>query len=280
MSQDTQPLFILSSGRSGTQLWERVFAEVPGIEMNHEYLCTHIQPVAAKYMMGHASLDDVVETVRMLHGRAVAMSSARVWGDSSNKLSWIVPALEAVFPNAKYVYLVRDGRKVVSSFFHKLGDECYDDWSTAALARWHAAPDTVPEPPPEKRYWWMQPPVGSDKAVAFAEFDQFQRICYHWGEVNRVLLRDLAPIPDARKRQFRLEDLVADEAKARDLLDFVGVPFSDDLFDVIRRPHNVNVPKNFYLTDEQRAQLFAEAGDVMARFGYDATEEYTVRYGD
>lgn len=279
MSESTQPIFIVSSGRSGTQLWEKVFAPVADVDLNHEYLCTHIQPVACKYAMGHLGLDAVIAEVRRLHGAAVALSDKRVWGDSSNKLSWIVPAIDAVFPNAIYIHLVRDGRKVVSSFLNKLGDECYDDRSTAALARWHADPTGVLEPPPEKKYWWVLPKAGSDKAEAFAGYDQFRRICYHWGEVNRVLLRDLATVPDARKRLFRLEDLVASQDRARDFLDVFGVPLDAEMFASIQRPHNVNVPTDFGLTDAQRAVLMDEAGDMMARFGYESEPEYTVRYG-
>jgi len=45
-------------------------------------------------------------------------------------LSWLIPDLAALFPDAKFVHLVRDGRKVAGSYFRKLGAECYDDRST------------------------------------------------------------------------------------------------------------------------------------------------------
>ena len=76
------------------------------------------------------------ETARVIaetYGGAIRYSDAQHWGDSSNKLSWLIPDLAAAFPKARFVHLVRDGRKVASSYFHKLGAECYDDRSTAIL---------------------------------------------------------------------------------------------------------------------------------------------------
>ena len=71
--------------------------------------------------------------LRETFGAAMRTARAAHWGDSSNKLSWLIPDLAALFPEARFVHLVRDGRKVASSYFHKLGDECYDDRANAAL---------------------------------------------------------------------------------------------------------------------------------------------------
>ena len=67
------------------------------------------------------------------YGAAVRYCDRAYWGDSSNKLSWIIPELAQLLPDAKFVHLVRDGRKVAGSYFRKLGDECYDDRSNAAM---------------------------------------------------------------------------------------------------------------------------------------------------
>ena len=91
----------------------------------------------------------------------------------------------------KFIHLVRDGRKVVSSYFHKLGDECYDDKSVAVLQAWLDDPVLNPMPPPEKKYWWNIPKPGTPLSKVFRRYDQFQRICFHWAEVNRFILARL-----------------------------------------------------------------------------------------
>lgn len=97
--------------------------------------------------------------------------------------------------------------------------------------------------------------------------------------MNRWLLRDLAPIPAARKRCYRLEDLVVDPGLQTDFFRFLDIEPRPDLLRRFETPHNVNVPRDFPLMDDQRQALFGEAGDIMKHFGYDAREEYRVDYG-
>ncbi|MDT7041847.1 sulfotransferase [Candidatus Nitronereus thalassa] len=278
MSRDTKPFFIVSSGRSGTQLMEKVFGLYPQVEMHHEYLCTHVQPLAVRYYMGLISLDEVCQELSTYHGAAINYSTRGFWGDSSNKLSWLIEALDRLFPNAKFIYIVRDGRKVTSSFFHKLGHECYDDRSTNILQNHIDHPDQLSAPPPEKKYWWNLPPAGSAMAHEFRGFNQFQRICFHWGEVNRWIQRTLAPLGESRKRIYKLEELVSNPDAVEDMLSFLGLPIDQEIFSLIKHPHNVGTPIDRLLTDEQRLDLMTIAGDVMRQFGYDRTEEYRMEY--
>jgi hypothetical protein len=171
---------------------------------------------------------------------------------------------------------VRDGRKVASSYFHKLGAENYDDRSNAILQRWHDG--AGPVPPPEKPYWWPVPRRGDPMAGAFRGFDQFQRICWHWAEINRVALEELAALPQDRTLFIRLEDLTASPALVRELYAFLGLPFRDGDFAVFARPHNVNRPEDRLLDPRQAAQFDALAGAMMARLGYAGRPEYVVNY--
>ena len=278
MSEATRPFFIVGSGRSGTQMMERLLGRCADVEMHHEYLCTHVQPLAVRYYMGLTSLAEACEALAALHGAAVCLSPYRLWGDASNKLSWLIEPLDRLFPAARFVNLVRDGRKVTSSFFHKLAGECYDDVSTRALQAHVDDPAAHPAPPPEKRYWWCLPRPGTAAAAAFRSWDQFQRICFHWGEVNRVAAAAFARLGGERTRTYRLEDVVAERAVFDDFMAFLGVPADDAGFAMLSRPHNVNRPVDAPLTAAQREQLEAIAGDVMRTLGYDRRPEYRMVY--
>ena len=161
----------------------------------------------------------------------------RHWGDSSNKLSWLIPELAALLPQAKFVHLVRDGRKVAGSYFRKLGDECYDDRSTAILQAFIDDPARNPAPPPEKKYWWPLPrPIRSVDGCNFARFSQFERIAWHWAEINRVILDSLAALPAARTSFVRLEDLQQSAHAVRELFDFLNLPYRDEHGRDVRAP--------------------------------------------
>ncbi len=272
----TQPFFIVSSGRSGTAMLHKALSAVPGVEMHHEYAVQITQPLAVKRYLGAV---DGAETRNILDesfGAAIRHSQGTHWGDSSNKLSWLVSDLAALFADARFVHLVRDGRKVASSYFHKLGAENYDDRSNAILQDWYDGRGSAP--PPEKPYWWPVPRRGDPRADDFRRFDQFQRICWHWAEVNRVALEALATLPRQRTLFVRLEDLTASPSRLREMYAFLGLPFRDEDFAVFARPHNVNRPEDRLLDARQTRQFEAIAGAMMATLGYAGTPEYAVNY--
>jgi hypothetical protein len=271
-----RPFFIVSSGRSGTAMLHKALSAVAGVEMHHEYMVQITQPLAVRRYL---KLVDAEETARLIaetYGGAVRYSDAVHWGDSSNKLSWLIPDLAAAFPKACFVHLVRDGRKVVSSYFHKLGSECYDDRSTGILQAHYDG--NAAAPPPEKKYWWPLPRQGSADAARFRTFSQFERICWHWAEVNRLILKELSQLPAERTLFVRLEELRASPAEVRGLYEFLGLPYSGEAYGTFARPHNVNRPEDRLLDSVQRAQFDAVAGDMLARLGYADRPEYVVNY--
>ncbi len=83
----------------------------PGVEMHHEYAVQITQPLAVKRYLGLLDDGETQKLLRETFGAAVLHSRAGYWGDSSNKLSWLIPDLAALFPQARFVHLVRDGRK-------------------------------------------------------------------------------------------------------------------------------------------------------------------------
>jgi hypothetical protein len=271
------PFFIVSSGRSGTAMLQKALCAVPGVEMHHEYMIQITQPLGVKRYLGLIGEEECRHILAKTHGAALRYSEASHWGDSSNKLSWMVSDLAALFPEARFVHLVRDGRKVCSSYFHKLADECYDDRSTAILLG-HLDDFRVPAPPPEKKYWWPVPRNGTADAARFRDFSQFERICWHWSEINRVTLEALDAVPPERSLFLRLEDLRESPAAVAGLYDFLNLPYQDANFSVFARPHNVNRPEDRLLDSDQRDAFEAIAGGMQARLGYADRPEYVVNY--
>lgn len=278
MSDVTQPFFIVSSGRSGTAMLHKALSANPGVEMHHEYMVQVTQPLAVRRYLGLIDGSETARLVRESYGAAIGYSDASHWGDSSNKLSWIIPELAALLPTAKFVHLVRDGRKVAGSYFRKLGDECYDDRSTRILQAHYDNPQHTPAPPPEKKYWWPVPRRDAPDARAFRGYSQFERICWHWAEINRVIVDELAKLPRERHLYVQLEDLHASPRAVQGLYDFLNLPYRDDAFAVFVRPHNVNKPEDRLLDANESARFDAIAGHMMRSLGYAGRAEYVVNY--
>lgn len=279
MSDYPIPMFIIGSGRCGTRTMFKMLSGVPDLEIYHEFVCTHVQKLACLYYMEVINKNEVKAELHGLHGAGIAYSDARIWIDASNKLSWLIEPLMEMYPNARFLALVRDGRKVASSFFYKLAPEMYDDRSTRILTNWLADSENLPPPPPEKKYWWNIPRPGQPFYEEFRDFDQFQRVCYHWSEVNRVILQDLERyVPLNQKIIIKLEDLTTNLEVLHQVLDFIGIEFDFDYVEFLKTPQNVFFPIDFQLTDSQLAQFHDIAWPMMKTLDYENENAYTVRY--
>jgi Sulfotransferase family len=272
------PFFVVSSGRSGTAMLVKALSADKAITIEHEYMVHLVQPLAVRRYAALANEEEARRVLAQCHGAAVHYASTPLWGDSSNKLSWLIPDLAALFPEGKFIHLVRDGRKVASSYFHKLHAECYDDVSTRVMAAHLNAPGQVAAPPPEKKYWWPQPGANDPYRDEFPRFNQFERIAWHWSEINRTILKDIETVPEERRLFLRLEDLRAQPSAAASLFAFLDRPFRDEYFAAFARPHNVNRPVDKMLTREQSASFEAIASPMMERLGYAGRAEYAVNY--
>ncbi|HEV2563164.1 MAG TPA: sulfotransferase [Rhizomicrobium sp.] len=278
MSAQTEAFFVVSSGRSGTAMLHKALSGTGDIEMHHEYMVHIVQKLGVSRYMELASAEETTRALRQTHAAAVHYARAAHWGDSSNKLSWMIPELAALLPQAKFVHLVRDGRKVAGSYFRKLAHECYDDRSTAILQVFFDDPAANPAPPPEKKYWWPLPKKSDPSAQEFRHFNQFERIAWHWAEINRVIANSLAALPQSRKHFVRLEDLQNSAQEVRTLLEFLNLPYRDEAASMFARPHNVNRPEDQLLDADQAARFQRIAGAMMDELGYSGRAEYVVNY--
>jgi len=273
-----RPFFIVSSGRSGTAMLHKALSAAGNIEMHHEYMVNIVQPLAIRRYLGLTDKYKALKVLAESHVSAVQYSEAAFWGDSSNKLSWLIPELAELLPEARFVHLVRDGRKVASSYFHKLGDECYDDRSTAILQAHCDDPARIPAPPPEKKYWWPVPRHDDPVAQEFRSFGQFERIAWHWTEINAVIRHSLAKLTPERHLFVRLEDLLVSPQLVHSMFEFIGLRYRDEHFAPFARPHNVNRPEDRPLTHAQRIMFDRIASPMMERLGYAERAEYVVKY--
>lgn len=278
MTGKTTPIFIVGCGRSGTQALARMFASLDDVTMHHEYMIHHVQPLGAKYYHGCVDRQQVSAELKRLHGAAIAFSETPIWGDSSNKLSWFIDVLADEFPDARFIHIVRDGRKVVSSLYNKLGHECLDDRSNMAFRRWLSAPESAPEPPPEKKYWWPEARETDPEFNDYARYDHFERIAFHWSQINRHIVGQLHTVSSERWLRIRLEDITKSREDLERLLHFAGCEASETQHQLMEKPHNVIRPVNYRLREEQSSSFWRLAGAEMERFGYATREEYDLEY--
>lgn len=272
----TKPVFIIGSGRSGTLALAHAFAQPGEVEVHHEYLFENILSDAVLYFMGRITEDAIVRKLSETHLAAVYYSKKPVWIDCSNALSWIVKPLRLLFPEAKFVLVIRNGKRVVSSFYHKFGEVMYADESVSVLRDWLESRSSL-KPSPEKKYWRPIPLENDAAYQVFLGMNQFERLCYYWTTINLHADTMLRAIDPSQGMIIKFEDLKSPENFAK-LTDFIGVEYMTTMSDIMVRPINVHIPKSFPLTIEQEASFERLCGDVMEYFGYEKGADYTVEY--
>lgn len=271
----TKPIFIVSSGRSGSQMMEKLIKNFDNVEIHHEYLCNIMQPLATKYVMGLIDKKKVKEVINNTYSASVGLSKKALWIDSSNKISWLIEPLSEVFPDAKFIHLIRDGRRVTSSYFNKLNNECYSPECVKVL--FDAVNGIDQFPPPEKKYWW---PIFKFEGQEsnFVKLSQYEQICVHWNEINNFIENQLKDLCEDQSIQIRLEDLITNRKIYENLIKFIGLSSDGDYFETLKTPHNVNVPKSFSLNQTQKESFWNISKDTMNKYKYFQKEDYEVIY--
>lgn len=264
-------VFVLGSGRSGTKLMSKIFSGQSHITPNHEYVRDYYQRDAALYSMGKLDFSTMAQILDEVYGSALYYCDTKYFLDSSNKLVNVADVLVKKFPMAKYIHLYRDGRKVVSSFYNKLGYNIYTDKCIDALFEW--VEDTsgeLPMPPPNEEYWWPLPRLENDR-TEFRKYDQFQRCCYHWVESNRKIIEALEQVEN--KVNLKLEDLTANSEIAKKFFDYLEINFNESQMKILEKPTHVYVPIDYEFSKQQQIHFKKICHPMMDRLGYDVESE-------
>lgn len=274
---NTEPIFIIGSGRSGTRNLFKTLSGHDDIEIFHEYNVLDVQQISVLYYLGLIKKTEAKKKLYQIYYSAIHYCKKKIWIDSSNKCSWIIVLLKEIFPNAKFILVVRDGRKVVSSFYYKLREEMYDDESNNILINWILKPKN-PIPPKEKKFWWPIPNNSFKEFEKFKKYNRFQRICFYWNECNQYVLKKFDIMSKKDFQIYRFEDLINDKNIFKRFIKFIGIDYQDLLFEYLQKPRNVFIPLTFSLTNYQENQFWNICLPTMKRFKYNEKKIKDTKY--
>ncbi|NES72585.1 MAG: sulfotransferase, partial [Okeania sp. SIO2D1] len=130
-----QKVFIVSTGRTGTLFMSEFFKLFPEVFSCHEPN-PNFWNLGINYAQGIKSSHEAVQEIEK--GRRVLCSEvkrrkAQIYIESNNRLFSLVKPLREVFPDAKIVHVVRDGRDYVRSGMSRIKWYEKDDKTTIRL---------------------------------------------------------------------------------------------------------------------------------------------------
>jgi hypothetical protein len=293
------PVFILGCPRSGTTFLSECMSAVRGVEefigllcparMCHilacedrpereEALLASVRDVfwSAFWHRRYSRAERVVQVLRGRQGLGGAFGAPSLEGAlfcyKEPFLCFTADKFARVFPNARFVHIVRDGRDNADSleraYPDALSDEVLkDDFlsgnKNTEIGLWTKL-DGVNVP------WW----VPAADAARFGKMSRYERCVLMWREMT-LRARALGKSHPERYFELRYEDLVSDpQRRGKELLSFLGRPYDRRAQRAFGKafPGSVKIS----LRNQDRARIRAAealAGPLLRELGYDVDVE-------
>jgi len=210
---------ILGCARSGTSILGELIASHPQVTYLFEAHATwELAGLGENESHRLTETHAVPAAVSRIRDWFKAQRGSRPWLVEKNPRNTLrIPFLRAVFPEAKIVHIVRDGRDVACSLVPGIGG---DHWSH------------------------LKPPSWRELST---EYTGVVRCALAWKEIVEIALADLACAPH---HTVRYEDLVTQpESVARQLLRYLGIHEDPAVFEFCRRISNF--PESSYHAQHQ-----------------------------
>jgi hypothetical protein len=234
--------FIVSTGRTGTGFLTRLFDQgVPGAFSLHEPKPAFRR--RSRAWMGRGATAAETRRFRRTRDRFLREGDGSLYVENNYQLFAAIPMIRAVYPAAKVIHVVRDGRPVTTSYLNR--------WRY--IKSDHITPGDVPGDPAQA-CWEAWTPV--------------QKLAWYWTTVNRCVARQG---PDLVVRFEEMFD--AERSGLWKLLEFLEVEYERETVErMASEPVNRNAVE-FFPEYEQwpphwKEQFWTIAGDAMAEFGY------------
>ena len=264
-----QIYLISSSGRSGSRFLQQALSNSPiNIPCFHEYDSDRLKRAIVLYLDNHLKKSELViiltKSFETIHDPFI---------DCSYLYSYIPDVLNELKNNfeIRHFHIIRNGLNVVSSWYHKLGNEIYKEkYKVPNLELVKASASANKK---DRSYFW--PTLGKD--LEFVDC-HFGRVCHHYKMTNELIIKynqtakskNLVPI-------IKFEDLI--NLRLRHpifngtLLELISKTKID-----ISRPININTKDQKDLNQKQIKIFNTICGEVMKEFNYKLGQPELVNY--
>lgn len=162
VKKNVAPIFIVGTGRSGTTILGKIFAmHKQTVFLNEPKALWHFahgaEDMIGSYSEGKASVrleipensEEIATKIARVYGWALALSGAQRVVDKYPELIFRVPFVRALFPDARFVCIIRDGVDTTASVNSWSKREGYQknnevhDWWGKNDRKWHMLVDQI-----------------------------------------------------------------------------------------------------------------------------------------
>jgi hypothetical protein len=191
-----QCVFVLSAGRCGTAALARFFDRHPDVSAFHEPVPRLVEFSQQAYLAPHSRENRLVIYVARNDMISITNSQGKLYVETANKLTFFAHALASLYPNGRFIHLVRNPVDVIKS---------------GVLRKWYCG-----------HPWDIGRIKPKDNLVDGQNWDTLRsswKIAWNWVETNRFILDFMDTLPQGRKLTVKLEDI---DETAPQLWQFIG----------------------------------------------------------
>lgn len=250
------PVFVLSTGRVGTETLDALFQHAPNVFSHHEPAPTLYRLSKLAYEHQENPLAQNILREAFLTTRADLLTHSMQCGkgyiETSPQVTFLAPMILDALPNARFIYLIRDPRAVIRSGMRRKWYDRHPNDSTR-----------------------ITPKPNSAAANQWGAYSLFQKNLWLWSETNRWILQFLETAPQEQKIFLRAEDMfAAQESDIQNLFNFIQspTPSKQKIKSILGKRLNVqqsgDFPEASAWSEEMNQMLKDFAGDLLTRFDY------------
>ncbi len=199
---------VISTGRTGTNFVQTLFSQIlTGVDARHEPR-PDLFDLGTRRMRGEVSDADAARELRLQRleiRKELAQRDVNRYVESNNNMAYLLPQIFDLWPQAKFIHIVRNGRDFVRSSFSKK----VVSRSTNQLDAMFMTDDD------KRRRLQAGDLPGDPYCDRWAEISRFEKLAWYWMTKDRLICDALEGHPAAIR--IRFEDLF-DSAKGVDCL--------------------------------------------------------------
>lgn len=212
-----QIVFIVSTGRSGSNAIAKILSSHNEAVCYHDSF-PHLYSYSTAKLYDRESAKNIKENLRLLYDFC-NMPKSKVHGQSDQKLSALIPELSILFPNAKFLWLLRRADSFVNSAYPR---------------GWFANSEFgYQEPHPREFFKKQALPSAFDayhrtngckcgvmSEIEWRSMTAFERNCWYWTYWNSMIEGHFADLDPNRTMMVRLEEL---DKRLAEVFSFIGL---------------------------------------------------------
>ena len=238
-----QIVFVLGTGRSGSKAISSILSDHPDAECFHD-LFPHLYRWSCDILYNMRTKEDVRNRLMVLYN-ATRLGKYKVHGQSEQKLAPLVPLLADMFPEAKFIWMIREADSFVNSSYPR-------GWF---YNEEFGFPDNDSEFYPRQQRPGDFSAAHRLNGFLLGEFSKeewqlmtaFERNCWYWNYWNLLIEENLKNIPHNRKLTIKLSELNQSNKTIYSFL--ILDPLEGSNADVINKAHYSKLVRESWTDD-------------------------------